>query len=140
MSQATRTAFADELEKIATMTAFPSHWEGDSGVGEIAEMMIGRKPGLKATQKVEQGPPITGEPFDGEKTAAHLRIGRRPIGAAKLLKKESELGKKSVIEKLSGSKAFLAGMAAGAGSLHYIKKVNEDRKMGKQIRVQQRGY
>jgi hypothetical protein len=77
-----------------------------------------------------------------EKLAGFLRAGRRPISATKLLKKEGEMvkrSKKAVFEKVS-AKAFLAGVAAGAGGLHLARKANEDRKMGKQLRIQQRGY
>lgn len=77
-----------------------------------------------------------------EKDAGFMRGGRRPLAAGTLLKKEGEMvkrSKKTIFEK-RGARAFIAGVAAGAGGMHYIRKANEDRKIGKQIRIQQRGY
>jgi hypothetical protein len=66
-----------------------------------------------------------------------VRSGRRPIGALKLIKK-SEMRKASDIVKLSAPQhIFTAGVLAGAGGLHMIRKANEDRKLGKQLRTQQ---
>jgi hypothetical protein len=74
-----------------------------------------------------------------EKLAGFVRAGRRPLQAGTLLKKEGEMvkrSKKAIFEK-TGARAFLAGIAAGAGGMHYIRKANEDRKMGKAVRLQQ---
>jgi len=78
-----------------------------------------------------------------------VRSGRRPIGADRLLEKETE-------EQISPSQAFdpspkgevklsmspgsaktLATMGAGAGVYHVANKANEDRKLGKAVRLQQ---
>lgn len=84
-----------------------------------------------------------------EKIAGHIRVGRRPISVGKLLKKEGTMVKRSITEKLGSATGkalrghpFLTGIVAGAAGLHVSKKMNEDRKVGRQIRIQQRnqGY
>lgn len=71
------------------------------------------------------------------------RSGRRPIGAQKLMEKDSEHSKVSDIVKVGGlpslSTAQKFGLAAvgGAGAYHFGRQANEDRKMGRQMRLQQ---
>jgi hypothetical protein len=87
-----------------------------------------------------------------QKIAGHIRSGRRPISALRLLKKESEIGKRAVMTKVgflgmgghahppsSSGKKFLAGVAVGVGGFHAARKANEDRKIGRQVRLQQQG-
>jgi hypothetical protein len=89
-----------------------------------------------------------------EKIAAgHARRGKRPISAHKLLEKDNCMGKTSVMEKLAPAKAKTAGKAeaaqegmklfrpaslllAGAAGGHMVRKANDDRKLGRQIRLQ----
>jgi hypothetical protein len=87
-----------------------------------------------------------------EKIAGELqgftRSGRRPIGVDRLLENESVSNKtpsevfKADVEKLSAAgtgKAMktLGLMGAGAGTYHVARKANEDRKLGRQVRLQQ---
>lgn len=77
------------------------------------------------------------------KIAGHIRIGRRPISAGRLLKKEGDMVKRSITDKLASvhtpgkSRTFLTGLAAGAAGLHIAKKMNDDRRLGRQVRLQQ---
>jgi hypothetical protein len=81
----------------------------------------------------------------------HTRIGRKPIGVEKMLENESEVqglpddfvessmtrAAKALV-KMS-SKAYLgAGVALGAAGAIAGRKANEDRKLGRAIRIQQR--
>lgn len=81
-----------------------------------------------------------------EKVAGELqgftRSGRKPIGVEKLLERENESEvKPSDVVKTSTAKAdaLKAGglLALGAGGYHVGRKANEDRKLGRQIRLQQ---
>lgn len=67
----------------------------------------------------------------------HTRIGRRPISVERLLERETP-APSSVLEKIAGtgSKLFGAGTLAGAAGYHYGRKANEDRKLGKMVRIQ----
>jgi hypothetical protein len=84
----------------------------------------------------------------------HVRSGRRPIGVERLLARESEseLTPTDVIEGgeekeasaggeakklLSPGKKAVALMATGAVGYHAASKANQDRKLGRQIRLQQ---
>lgn len=78
-----------------------------------------------------------------------VRSGRRPIGAQRLMEKDSQHTKVSDIVKLSSgggsllskikSPAGKLGVAAigGAGAYHVGRQMNEDRKLGRQLRIQQ---
>lgn len=73
------------------------------------------------------------------------RSGRRPIGVDRLLEREREEsdGLASEGVKLSAVplKALLAGSAlAGAGAYHVARKADQDRQMGRAMRLQQQGY
>lgn len=69
----------------------------------------------------------------------HVRSGRRPIGAQKLMEKDSEHTKVSDIIKVSGLAGAATLMAGGAGLYHWGRKANEDRKLGRQMRLQSMG-
>lgn len=83
-----------------------------------------------------------------EKIAAGMaRIGRRPISAHKLLEKGSSMIKLAPKKAKVASKADAAKeglgllkptslLLAGAAGGHMIRKANEDRKLGRQIRLQ----
>ena len=70
------------------------------------------------------------------------RIGRRPIGVERLLEREREDADEMSVDavKLSAvpSSALLAGAAiGGAGAYHLARKANQDRQMGRAMRLQQ---
>lgn len=71
----------------------------------------------------------------------HLRSGRRPISAKRLIEKSGEHKKLSDIVKVSApaSKATLvaSGALGGMGLYHLGRRANEDRKLGRQMRLQQ---
>lgn len=93
------------------------------------------------------------------KTACHdelvkishfIRSGRRPISVDRLLEREAEnpASLDAVIGQTDESSEgeektanavgkTLATMGAGALGYHMVRQANEDRKLGKQIRVQQ---
>lgn len=84
------------------------------------------------------------------KAAEHfLRSGRRPISADRLLEKETEeqVTPSQVFEpapkeeeKVSmdlGKAKTLATMGSGAALYHVVNKANEDRKLGRAVRLQQ---
>jgi hypothetical protein len=132
-----KSAFQDELRKIAKMTASPSHWEGDGGVHQVVDMMIGRKP-IKALAETEKNA--------GSMQGA-VRSGKRPLSAERYLEKEREdvSKKKATITKLSAKPPSIKGqmirgglvLGAGAGLYHLANRANEDRRLGKMIRDQQ---
>jgi len=68
----------------------------------------------------------------------HVRSGRRPISVGKLIEKGGE--KVSDIIKTSAGRAALlgTGLVGGMGLYHFGRKVNDDRKIGRQMRLQQR--
>lgn len=68
----------------------------------------------------------------------HVRSGRRPISVGKLLAKGGN-EKVSDIVKTSAGKATLVGtgLVGGMGLYHFGRKANEDRKLGRQMRIQQ---
>jgi hypothetical protein len=87
---------------------------------------------------------------DKEKSAGslqgHVRSGKRPISALKLLSNERKeiKQKKAVITKLAKSPSLKgqvlrasAVLGAGAGIYKTIQKANDDRKLGKMVRQQQ---
>lgn len=68
----------------------------------------------------------------------HHRSGKRPLSATTLLRNEKGIKKVSDIIKLSSPPhIFAAGAVTGAAGLHMIRKANEDRRLGKQVRLQQ---
>ena len=77
------------------------------------------------------------------------RIGRRPIGIERLLEREEEsettpsevapAGSEKTSEVLTPGRKAVALMAAGAGGYLVARKANEDRKLGKAVRLQQQG-
>lgn len=88
--------------------------------------------------------------FDDELTKiagslqGHVRSGRRPLTVKRLIEKSSEHRKLSDIVKTSASMggkgtALGAGVLGGMGLYHVGRKANEDRKLGRQIRLQQQG-
>lgn len=77
------------------------------------------------------------------KIAGELRTGRRPIGVERLLERDREDSDEFSIGdgvKLSAVPwKALGAAAAGAGTYHVVNKVNNDRKMGRAMRLQQGG-
>lgn len=79
------------------------------------------------------------------------RIGRKPIGVERMIEREaeSEVTPTDVVEKslpqpeekektsLSNTAKVLGTAALGAGTYHVLRKANEDRRLGKQVRLQQ---
>lgn len=79
------------------------------------------------------------------------RLGRKPIGIERMLEREVEseetpstlftagTEKLSSLRKLAdlGKYKLPAAMIAGAGGYHVAQKANEDRKLGRQVRLQQ---
>lgn len=92
--------------------------------------------------------PATAAAFQDEleKIAGELqgftRIGRRPISVDRLLEREvrDDSGLDDVVKESAVSpeavKAF-GMMALGAGAYHGLRRANEDRKIGRQMRQQQ---
>ena len=91
----------------------------------------------------------------GEMTG-HVRSGRRPIGVDRLLERESEsddmpsevFGTEKVSSPAqavraagaaahSGVGKYVLPMVAGAGVYHVGRQANEDRRVGKMMRMQQ---
>jgi len=66
-----------------------------------------------------------------------VRSGRRPIGAKRLMEKDSSHTKVSDIVKISGLPTLAVGAVGGAGAYHWGRLANEDRKVGRIIRLQQ---
>lgn len=72
---------------------------------------------------------------DMEKTAAGMcRSGKPPIKVHNLMKKASVMDKIAAVGKKD-----LATAAAGALAYETLRRANEDRKLGRQIRKQQMG-
>lgn len=83
------------------------------------------------------------------------RLGRKPIGVERMLEREveSETTPTDVVEKAidrteiektsdisMGAKGVMGLLAAGALGSHVLRKANEDRKMGRQMRIQSQQY
>jgi hypothetical protein len=78
------------------------------------------------------------------------RIGRKPIGVERMLERETEgeppsalfssgEAKEAAVAKAAAEMAKYkvpATLLAGAGSYHILRKANEDRKLGRQVRLQ----
>lgn len=84
------------------------------------------------------------------------RSGRRPIGVDRLLEREAESEAtptnvfsdakvdpetfKKDVEKLSAVSKHLISAGIGATGALALQKANQDRKMGRAVRLQQQGY
>lgn len=67
----------------------------------------------------------------------HVRSGRKPIGVEKLIDKENKLEKDAIITKLSGWRKGALTAAGGVALYETARRANEDRKLGKIVRLQQ---
>lgn len=140
-----KVAFEDELEKISGTVINASHRFAKKKAKDSVKKGLKRAVPVAAAGAVGA---VAYKKLKGKKKTAgelqgHTRIGKRPISASRLLEKETEASE-SVDEvlKLSAPKnpalgTFGAGALLGAGGLHVLRQANDDRKLGRQLRIQQ---